>query len=198
VAGRKWNAVNLTLYADGTAAATIRVRRMPGSPDEQIAWIQGPFNPATEYKAVVTYEPADLGGRELGGNPVWLVAGTPANFTVLAHHTFNVQRSEEGNSSHWNHLDPWTVNLTGRLASSRMVITVDAMDDGSDDLTFTWGGVSHTYFNDGLGPDPPSSPWGTFPFYASDRLELDYTPGMTVDLTVSDDDGGATTVVLSP
>ncbi len=198
VAGRKWNAVNLTLYADGNAAGTVGVKRMPGSPDEQIAWIPGPFNLSTDYVAVVTYEPQDLGGRELGANPVWLVAGVAGNFTVIAHHTFNVVRSEVGNSSHWNHIDPWTVNLTGRLASSRMVITVDAVDDGSDDLTFTWGGVVHTTFNDGLGPDPVNSPWGTFPFIATDRLEIDYIPGMTIDLTVTDDDGGATTVVLSP
>lgn len=123
--------------------------------------------------------------------------GHEGDFTVLAHHTFNVQQSEGRNGSHWNHIDPWTADLTGRLASSRMVIAVDAVDDGSGDLTFTWGGIVHTYFSDGVGPDPPESPWGTFPFYASDWLELDHAPGMTVDLTVSDD-GGATTIAVSP
>lgn len=198
VAGRKWNVVNLTLSAGGIEIANTSVERAPGSPDEQIAWIAGPFDPSADLQAVVTYEPADLGGGELGGNPVWLVTGTSANFTVIDHHTFNVQQSEERNGSNWNHIDPWAVNLTGRLPSSQAAISVLAKDRGSDDLTFTWVGVAtHTYFNDGVGPDPPESPGGTFPFSASDTMQISLVTAAYVDLVVSDDDGGSVAVRIS-
>jgi len=198
VAGRKWNVVNLTLYAGRVETANASIIRMPGSPDEQVAWIAGPFDPSAELEAIVTYEPANLDGKEVGANPVWLVTGTADNFTVIDHHTFNVQQSKNRNSSHWNHIDPWVVNLTARLPSSQAVISVLAMDKGSDDLTFTWdGAITHTYLNDGVGPDPPNSPWGTYPSYASDQVGLYYTPGMSVQLVVSDDDGGTVAVTIS-
>ncbi len=75
--------------------------------------------------------------------------------------------------------------------------TALATDPGSDDLTFTWDwgeGTTHTavHYNDGLGPDPPLSPAGTFPFTATDTATAvwgDNGP-FTVTLTVMDDDGG--------
>ena len=67
-------------------------------------------------------------------------------------------------------------------------------DDGSDDLTFSWstGDVS-TYFNDGVGPDPFPSPFGTFPFAAADVIDAVYdNVGVeTLSLVLTDDDGGA-------
>jgi hypothetical protein len=74
-------------------------------------------------------------------------------------------------------------------------------DPGSDDLTFTWNWgdtpseTSTTYFNDGIGPDPLPSPWGVYPFSATDTVSHTYyAPGdYTVTLTVSDDDGGSHT-----
>jgi hypothetical protein len=198
VAGRKWNAVNLTLFTGGIETANASIERMPGGPDEQIAWITGPFDPSADLEAIVTYEPADLDGKEVGANPVWLVAGTADNFTAIDHHTFNVQQSEVGNISHWNHIEPWVANLTARLPSSQAMISVLAMDKGSDDLTFAWaGGIMHTHFNDGVGPDPPNSPWGTYPFYASDQVGLYYSPGMSVLLVVSDDDGGTVSIAIT-
>jgi len=198
VAGRKWNMVNVTLYAGGVETANASIERMPGSPDEQIAWIAGPFDPSSDLEAIVAYEPADLEGREVGANPVWLVTGAADNFTVIDHHTFNVQQSENRNNSHWNHIDPWVVNLTARLPSSQAVISVLAMDKGSDDLTFTWDNViTHTYFNDGVGPDPPNSPWGTYPFFASDHVGLYYSHGMSVHILVTDDDGGTVAITVS-
>lgn len=195
VAGRKWNAANLTLFRDDAAVAAAGVRRAPGSPEEQIAWIPGPF-PAGSYRAIVTYEPADLGGREVGANPVWLVArDADGRVIVLAHHTFNVQRSE--GSTHWNHIDPWGVDLSDALGPTYAVITVSASDDGSDDLLFRWStGDVRAYFNDGVGPDPFPSPWGTFPFAAADRLEVPYVRGVPLVLQVEDDDGGATTITV--
>ena len=198
VAGRKWNTVNLTLYADGVETANASVRRMPGCPDEQIAWIDGPFSPSSDLEAVVAYEPADLDGEEVGGNPVWLVTGTADNFTVIDHHTFNVQQSGNKNGSSWNQIDPWAVNLTGRLPSSEAIISVLAMDKGSDDLTFTWDGViTDTYYNDGVGPDPPNSPGGTFPFSVLDSVRITLISASFVDLVVSDDDGGSVALRFS-
>lgn len=77
-------------------------------------------------------------------------------------------------------------------AGGELVWSADGTDPGSDDLTFTWGtGDVNTYFNGG-GPDLFPSPFGTFPFAASDQVSAGY-PAAGVDpivLTLSDDDGG--------
>jgi len=54
---------------------------------------------------------------------------------------------------------------------------------------------TRTYFNDGVGPDPPQSPDGTFPFTASDSSTHTYGDDCLcrVGLTVQDDDGGVIT-----
>jgi PKD repeat protein len=73
-------------------------------------------------------------------------------------------------------------------------------DFGSDDLTFTWElemgpTVTNVYYNDGMGPDPYPSPWGTFPFSATDMVSHMYGDDgvYSVSLTVEDDDGGVAT-----
>ncbi len=68
-----------------------------------------------------------------------------------------------------------------------------ATDPGSDDLEFIWNfGVQSMYFNDGIGPDPYPSPWGTYPFTVTDSAEVTFTtPGMhLIEVTTVDDDGG--------
>jgi len=199
VAGRKWNRATVTIEADGEPVGTSTAERAPGSPDDQIAWIPGPFDPARRLVAVVTYEPADTGDAAVGGNPVWLLAGGPDAFTVIGHHTFNVQQSERRGTLREIHVDPWIVEVTDALSASVAVIRVRAADNGSDDLTFAWGtGVWATYFNDGLGPDPRNSPAGVFPFSATDSAEIPYVPGLRVDLTIRDDDGGSVTISIAP
>jgi hypothetical protein len=58
---------------------------------------------------------------------------------------------------------------------------------------------THTSFNDGTNPDPYPSPWGTFPFFASDgATHAYYAAGVyTIKLTVKDDDGGETTYSIT-
>ncbi len=56
---------------------------------------------------------------------------------------------------------------------SSITFTANATDPGSDDLTFTWNwgdgtpDTKTTHFNS-IGPDPPQSPLGTYPFTATD------------------------------
>ena len=76
----------------------------------------------------------------------------------------------------------------------------DAEDPGSDDLDFLWNfGANTVYFNDGTGPDPLPSPWGTFPFTATDSAEVTFdTPGWKlIEITVTDDDGGQASAELA-
>ena len=79
-------------------------------------------------------------------------------------------------------------------AGAELPSSAEGTDPGSDDLTFTWSvGDVNTYFNDGVGPDPFPSPFGTFPFQASDSIDAVYAePGAEVlSVTLTDDDGGS-------
>ncbi|UCD91763.1 MAG: PKD domain-containing protein [Methanobacteriota archaeon] len=69
-------------------------------------------------------------------------------------------------------------------------------DPGSDVLTFKWDwgdGLTDTevFYNDGVGPDPPKSPHGTYPFTATSVMTHIYGDDGTFSLvlTVTDDDG---------
>jgi murein DD-endopeptidase MepM/ murein hydrolase activator NlpD len=79
-------------------------------------------------------------------------------------------------------------------AGSELPLSAEGSDPGSDDLTFTWSvGDENVYFNDGSNPDPMQSPFGTFPFQASDSIDAVYAdPGVEdLTLTLTDDDGGS-------
>jgi len=78
-----------------------------------------------------------------------------------------------------------------------VTLTATSTDPGSDDLTFTWvfelgPTITSVYYNDGVGSDPYQSPWGTYPFSATDVVAHTYGDNdvYTVTLTVEDDDGG--------
>jgi len=80
-------------------------------------------------------------------------------------------------------------------AGGELSVEAEGSDPGSDDLTFTWStGGAATSFNDGLAPDPPSSPHGMFPFNASDLNQVVYAvPGVQqLVVVISDDDSGST------
>lgn len=83
------------------------------------------------------------------------------------------------------------------------VLGVEATDPGSDDLTIgvDWGdgtSDSQVYYNDGIGPDPPSSGAGVFPFVVQTNFTHVYPDSGDYDVTVTveDDDGGVDTKVF--
>jgi murein DD-endopeptidase MepM/ murein hydrolase activator NlpD len=79
-------------------------------------------------------------------------------------------------------------------AGAALPAAAHGTDAGSDDLTFTWSvGDVHTYFNNGVSPDPLPSPAGVFPFMVHDMINAVYAaPGVqTLHLTLTDDDGGS-------
>ena len=83
-------------------------------------------------------------------------------------------------------------------------VVAEATDQGSDDIEFSWTfelgpSMSTMYYNDGVGPDPLPSPWGTFPFTAEDTVNHTYGDNgfYNVTITVTDDDGGVSTSVFT-
>ena len=87
---------------------------------------------------------------------------------------------------------------------TQITLSTTARDAGSDDLTFTWSWdlgptETHIHYNDGVGPDPPNSPGGTYPFTARDESTHTYGDdcACTVRVTVADDDGGSVAYVTS-
>ncbi|MFQ5909457.1 MAG: PKD domain-containing protein [Thermoplasmata archaeon] len=89
------------------------------------------------------------------------------------------------------------------IAIGEILLSVDVQDPGSDDiiLSVDWGDGSssvETYYNDGLAPDPPNSPWGNYPFDASIMTRHSYWAEGSYNLVieVSDDDGGKTLITI--
>jgi hypothetical protein len=90
----------------------------------------------------------------------------------------------------------------GNGCGATFTFRATAYDPGSDDLTFFWDfgdgtNASHTYYNNGVSPDPYPSPGPTFPVNVTNETTHTYTKSgnFTVTLTVSDDDHGNVTIV---
>ncbi|UCG70264.1 MAG: PKD domain-containing protein, partial [Thermoplasmata archaeon] len=99
-------------------------------------------------------------------------------------------------------VDP-SVNVNGPtigFVDTALTFSADAIDLGSDDLTFVWewdDGSSDNvsiYYNNGLSSDPYPSPDGIYPFLKTDTVNHIYQqPGSyNITLTVTDDDNGVT------
>jgi hypothetical protein len=191
VAGRKYNNVSMTLYEEGTEIGHVSIQRMPGSPNEQMAWIPYILDMTKTYSATVTYEPVDP--PYIGGNPVWIYVKFKNGSIMKIHHTFNVQQSKKRDSEHWNHIDPWEVDLNEELQGCPFEVKYHVSDPGSDDeiLTFSYGSQTKnlTYLNNPPNPDPYHSP-EINPVDFTDVTTLIYEGAGTIILDVSDDDGG--------
>jgi len=201
VAGEKWHDLELSITQGGLPTATASVRRMPGSPTEQTGRIPQARLRVLEpiSSVVVTYTPSDdpPNGREWGATPAWLTLKFEGGKEVQFSHVFNAR-----DSSTW----------TWRLPDVRAFLTgvpvhfrTRARDPGSDDLAFhfSWGDStpddSVVAYNNGLGPDPPQSPGGIFPFSAEATVVHAFAaPGTyPIRVTVRDDDGGVSAVAYS-
>jgi uncharacterized repeat protein (TIGR01451 family) len=215
VAGSKWSNVMLELVdEDGNSVQLLEVERWPGDPDKNpsVGITSVTLDMTKSYKAVVTYDPfpddgdaieGDQGNngkdkKDNAGNPVWLIICFQDGSCITLHHTFNTQQSKHRGSEHWNHVDPWEVELSPHLVGHEFELSAEASDEGSDDLTFDWScGFQNIHFNDDTGPDPFPSPDGIYPFGAEDEVAPTYTGPKTIDLTVYDDDGGLVSESIS-
>jgi hypothetical protein len=189
VAGRKYNDVGMTLYENDTPVGFVSIERMPGSPDDQIAWIPVGFDFSQFYSLTVTYTPEDP--PNIGGNPVWIYIKSQNGSIKKIHHTFNVQQSKKRNSNHWNHIEPWEVDLNAHLIGLEFEVDYRVTDPGSDDeiLTFTYSlqNVDITHLCNPPNPDPyPSSEVN--PRYIYGIITLVYEGNGTLSMLAKDDD----------
>ncbi|UCG69479.1 MAG: PQQ-like beta-propeller repeat protein, partial [Thermoplasmata archaeon] len=189
VAGRKFNNVSMSLYEDGIILSYVSIERMPVSPDEQMAWIPISINFSKSYNATVTYTPKDP--PNVGGNPIWIYIKSQNGSVKKIQHTFNVQQSKKRDSEHWNHVEPWEVELNNHFIGLPFEIISHITDSGSDDetLTFTYGSQvkTVTYLNNPPNPDLYPSP-EVNPVDITDTTILVHEGPGTVILVVKDDD----------
>jgi hypothetical protein len=197
VAGRKYNEVGMTLFEDGNPVGSVTIERLPGSPNEQMAWIPIILDLTKSYSAIVTYTPEDP--PNIGGNPVWIYIKFENGSIEKLHHTFNVQQSKKRDSEHWNHVEPWEVDLNHHLIGYAFEITSHITDPGSDDeiLTYTYGSqtVTVTNLNNPPNLDPYPSP-EVNPRDFMDTTTLIYEGPGTITLVVKDDDNGSAIITM--
>jgi hypothetical protein len=169
--------------------ANVSIRRMPGSPNDQMARIPKVLDMTKTYSAIVHYTPVDP--PYLGANPVWIYLMLPNGSIHKIHHTFNVQQSKERDSEHWNHIDPWEVDLNEHLKGWEFEVDYFVTDPGSDDeiLTFIYGNQSLnvTHLCNPPNPDPYPSPQIN-PMNILGTAKLVYEGPGTVTVIARDDD----------
>jgi PKD repeat protein len=202
VAGEKYHSVGVHLYEEGSEIWTAQVTRYPGSPDKQTATISGlKIDLSKTYSTTVDYLPNDprINGNVWGANPVWIDITFENGSVKRLHHTFNVRQSY-WDSDHWNHIDPWEVDINTNLVGCAFEITSRITDPGSDDifLTYTYGSqiVNVTCLCNPPFLDPYPSP-EVMPMDLYDTISLSYEGPGTISLDVTDDDGGAVFQVIN-
>jgi predicted GH43/DUF377 family glycosyl hydrolase len=211
MAGSKWSNAEMTLYVEDQVIGFLEVERWPGSPDDNPSYgdpvIPLTLNLTKSYKAIVTYDPHPDSGDEImgdqpnngkdkqdnAGNPVWVIVNFPNGSQEKAHHTFNTQQSKKRGSTHWNHVDPWEINIMELLEGHSFEVSSHIADPGSDDLTllFTYGSqvIIKEYLNSPPNLDPYPSP-EVNPRDIMDITKITYEGDGALTITVEDDDGG--------
>ncbi len=96
------------------------------------------------------------------------------------------------------------INNGNNIAIGEVSLSTDIHDPGSDDIivSIDWGDGSsdvETYFNDGLAPDPPNSPYGNYPFDVRISASHSYWAegSYSLVITVADDDSGETLISVT-
>jgi len=162
-----------------------------------MAWIPVTLDMTKTYSATVTYTPEDP--PKIGGNPVWIYLKFEDGSEEKIHHTFNVQQSKKRDSEHWNHVEPWEVDLKTLLIGHPYEVISHITDPGSDDETLTYRYSSQIitieYLNNPPNPDPYPSP-EVNPVDVFDSTSINYEGPDTLTLTVIDDDGGTLIAVI--
>jgi PKD repeat protein len=198
IAGEKWHDVRMYIYADDEEIAYGRVVRYPGNPDEQLLILDKVKCDVTKtINATLIYTPDDdpINGQKNGATPAWLILSFEDGGEKWIKHTFNVRHPDT-----WE----WNVRVNPYFLGHAITFEGTATDPGSDDLTFRWEWDDGTpdnvtiYYNDGANPDPYPSPSGTYPITILDVAKHTYlvSGDYTVQLTVTDDDGGTEFVEL--
>jgi predicted GH43/DUF377 family glycosyl hydrolase len=211
VAGSKWSNVELALFEGVTSLGYLEVERWPGNPgsNPSVGELNVILDLTKSYLAEITYDPypddGDLIDGDQGnngkdkknnsGNPVWLILIFENGQTIELKHTFNTEQSKIRSSNHSNHVEPWIVEINKIIIGHEICIKIASIDKGSDDLIFNWSfGVDNVYFNNGLTPDPYPSPYGNYPFIATEIIWYSYNGPEIISLVVSDDDKGSTSI----
>ncbi len=195
VSGEKWHDVSLDIVRAGTPTQLIHILRVPGNPDEQSKTEPNvTVNLFDDVPLIVRYTPLDdpINGKPWGSTPVWVIFVFEDGTEVWLDHTFNVRHP---NTWIWEIRD-----ISAHFIGKDITFSATASDVGSDDLTFEWewgDGTTSTsiYYNDGAGPDPFPSP-DVNPITVTDiQMHAFFLPKVyTVTITVTDDDGGSTTL----
>lgn len=191
VVGEKWHDVSLAISSGNNEVFSGAILRQPGNPDEQLLGLEDlELDSNHSYSALVSYSPEDddINGQPWGSTPAWIILLIDGKEIARMHHTFNVKHPDT-----WN----WSVSdLKSFILERECVLYANVSDVGSDDVYVEWNlgdGSSehHTYYNDGMNPDPYPSTESN-PMCVTDTVRHIYQSAgsYSVLVTVQDDDGG--------
>jgi hypothetical protein len=198
VAGRKYNDVGMTLYEEGNPLGYLSIERLPGSPDDQLAWMPMTLDMTKKYSANITYIPEDPPG--IGSNPIWVYIRFENGSIQKLHHNFNVQQSMKRDSEHWNHVEPWEVDLNVALMGWNFELACHITDPGSDDEIVTCDYVSQNIITTFLNNPPTPDPYPSLevnPVDITAAIPVSYEGPGILTLQVEDDDSGKCTASIT-
>ena len=126
---------------------------------------------------------------------MWIYIQFPNGSVQKIHHTFNVQQSKKRDSDHWNHVEPWEMDLNVHLIGWAFDVDYHITDPGSDDenLNFSYGSQNVMIFHLNNPPFLDTYPSPEInPRDINGTTKLVYEGPETLAFQVEDDDGGLT------